>query len=208
MPSLPKPFKKLHADIQERLVELEMTEPTAFQSKSIPVIKSGANVFCTAAKDSGKTTTIVLTTLQKIQFEAVGTAARAIVIVENMEAAKAMYDGFFTYTRYSPVRVYLADEKVHIDLLKSEIFEGVDVLIATVNTLDKLLLLNGVNTRELKLFSIDDAEFLTDKKTTSKLLAITSGIQKCQYVVYSEKMNPGIQNLKGYFMEYASNVKM
>ena len=208
MSSLPKPFKKLHPIIQEQLVAHEMTVPTAFQSKSIPVIKSGANVFCTAAKDSGKTTTIVLTTLQKIQFEAVGTAARAFVIVENMEAATAMHAAFFKHTRYSPVRVYLADDKVHVDLLKSEIFEGVDILIATVNTLDKLLLLNGVNTREIKLFSIDDAEFLSNTKATSKLLAITSGIQKCQYVVYSEKINPGIQNLKSYFMEHASTVKV
>jgi superfamily II DNA/RNA helicase len=60
------PFKKLHSDIREKLDDLEIITPTPFQSKSIPVIKSGANLFCTAPKDSGKTTTLILTTLQKL----------------------------------------------------------------------------------------------------------------------------------------------
>lgn len=50
------PFKKLHTEIKETLENLEITTPTPFQGKSIPVIKGGANVFCMASKDSGKTT--------------------------------------------------------------------------------------------------------------------------------------------------------
>ena len=49
------PFKKLHSDLKENLNSLEILTPTPFQSKSIPVIKSGANIFCTAPKGSGKT---------------------------------------------------------------------------------------------------------------------------------------------------------
>ena len=79
------PFKKLHPHIKEMLETLEIATPTPFQIKSIPVIKSGANIFCTAAKESGKTTTLVLTTLQKLKCEEVGTAPRAVVLVENRE---------------------------------------------------------------------------------------------------------------------------
>ena len=42
------PFKKLHPEIKEKLEELEITIPTPFQQASIPVIKSGANTYCTA----------------------------------------------------------------------------------------------------------------------------------------------------------------
>ena len=65
------PFKKLHADIREKLNTLNIETPTPFQSSSIPVIKSGANVYCTAPKESGKTSTLVWTTLQKLKCEAV-----------------------------------------------------------------------------------------------------------------------------------------
>ena len=125
------PFKKLHPTLKELLERQEITTPTPLQKASIPVIKSGANIFCTASKDSGKTTTLILTTLHKIKCEAVGIAPRAIVLVENNEKALEMYDAFLAYTRYSEMRVYFGDEKLHVDLIKSEIFEGIDIFIST-----------------------------------------------------------------------------
>ena len=200
------PFKKLHPDLKEKLETLEITIATPFQSKSIPVIKSGTNIFCIAKKDSGKTTTLVLTTLQKLKFEAVGTAPRAFVLVENKEKASELYESFFKYTRYSSVRVYFADEKIHIDLHKSEIFEGVDILISTPQTMNKLFLFNAVGTSQLKIFSIDDAEFLTQKSAYAALMSITQSMSKCQFVLYSEKMNPILKRLKSHFMEYSKTV--
>jgi superfamily II DNA/RNA helicase len=202
------PFKKLHSDIKEKLESLEITIPTLFQSASIPVIKSGANIFCTASKDSGKTTTLILTTLQKLKCEAAGSAPRAIVLVENKEKALELYDAFLKYTRYGSVRVYLADEKVHVDVLKSEIFEGVDVLISTPKTMNNLFLLNGVNTTQLKIFSIDDAEFLVQKSSYTALMAIVQSIHKCQFVIYSEKIPPILKRFESSFMIHSRKVSI
>lgn len=202
MSVFPQPFKKLHTEIKEMLVQLEIETPTPFQIKSIPVIKSGANVYCTAPEGSGKTTTLILTTLQKLKCEAVGTAPRAFVLVENMEKALAVYELFVKYTRQGSLRVYLADEKVHIDLQKSEIFEGIDILIATPKSLNKLFLFNGITSTQVKIFSIDDAEYVSKKDTFGDLLSITQSMNKCQFVTYSEKSNPALKRLESYFMEY------
>ena len=202
------PFKKLHSDIQEKLADLEIVTPTAFQSKSIPVIKSGSNVYCVAPKDSGKTTTLILTTLQKLKNEAVGTLPRAIVLVENKEKALALYDTFLTYTRHSSLRVYVGYEQLHIDVQKSEIFEGIDILISTPTTMNKLFLTNGVSTAQLKIFSVDDAEFLVQKTAYNAIMSITQSIGKCQYVLYLEKMHPLLERFKSYFMEYAKKIKV
>jgi superfamily II DNA/RNA helicase len=202
------PFKKLHSDIKEMLESLEIITPTPFQSISIPVIKSGANIYCTASKDSGKTTTLILTTLQKLKCEAVGTAPRAIVLVENKEKGLELYDAFLTYTKRSSLRVYFGDEKVHIDVQKSDIFEGVDILISTPKTMNKLFLLNGVNTTQLKLFSIDDAEFLAQKSTHTDIISITQSINKCQFVIYSEKMTPNLKRLGSYFMKHSKTISI
>jgi len=195
------PFKKLHANLQEKLASLEITTPTPFQKTSIPVIKSGGNIFCTAAKESGKTTTLILTTLQKLKYEAFGTAPRAIVLVESNEKALQLFDAFSKYTRYSSLRVYLGDEKLHLELLKSEIFEGIDILISTPKKLNQLLLLEGVNTTQVKIFSIDDADFLVHKSSSADLISVTQSIQKCQFVIYSEKMHPTLKRFESYFME-------
>lgn len=207
MSALPKPFKKLHSDLIEKLEYLEMTVPTEFQIKSIPVIKSGANVYCTAPAGSGKTTTLILTTLQKLKCEAEGTAPRAIIVVENKEKADELHDAFLAYIKYNSLRVYVAHEKTHVDLQKSEIFEGVDILISTPESINKLFLLNGITTASLKLFCIDDAEFLVTRQSYATILSITQSISKCQFVLYMEKMPPKLRELEDYFMEFAKIVK-
>jgi len=202
------PFKKLHPELKEKLAQLEMETPTPLQRKSIPVIKSGMNVYCIGPKDAGKTTTLILTTLQKLKCEAVGEAPRAIVLVENKEKALEMQDRFTVYTRHTSLRTYVAYEKMHIDLQKSEILEGVDILISTPKNLNKLFLLNGVHTAQLKIFSIDDADFLSQQSAYAALLSVTQSLMKCQYVIYAEEMNAKLKRYDNYFMEYSKKISL
>ena len=197
------PFKKLHSNIKEKLASLEIETPTPFQKKSIPLIKSGANLYCIAPKDSGKTTTIILTTLQRLKFEEAGSTPRAIIVIENNEKARELYELFLTYTRYSSLRVYLADERLHIDVLKSEIFEGVDILISSPKSLNKLILQNGVNTSLVKIFSIDDAEFVAQNPLYTAVMAIAQSVEKSQFVIYAEKMHPMLKRFEDYFMYHS-----
>lgn len=202
------PFKKIHPYLKEKLVALEIDVPTPIQKASIPVIKSGANVYCNAAVASGKTTTLILTTLHKLKCEATGNAPRAIVLVENNEKVLALNEAFLKFTKYSDFRLYACDEKQHIELLKNEIFEGVDVLIATPKTLKKLILLEGVNTTQLKIFNIDDATFLENKIAYADVMSVTESISKCQFVLYSEKKSATIKRFESYFMQFAKTVSI
>ena len=200
------PFIKLHPDIQEKLTQLEIITPTPFQSESIPVIKSGANVFCIAPKDSGKTTTLILTTLQKLKCRAIGNAPRAVVLVENKEKAMKLYDDFLFYTKQNSLRIYVGYEELHNDVQKSEIAMGIDILISTPKSMNKLFLTNGVSIADLKIFSIDDAEFLTQKSAYAAIMSITQSISKCQFVLYGEKMHPMLERFEAYFMEYSRKI--
>ncbi|MGB3142634.1 MAG: DEAD/DEAH box helicase [Maribacter sp.] len=201
-------FKKLHPHLLEVLTQKSIEKPTPFQKTSIPVIKSGANVFCTAPKGSGKTTTLILTTLQKLKCEAEGNAPRAVVVVENKEKAMELYDLFLEYTRQSSVRVYVAYKELHIDIQKSEMFEGIDVLVTTPSNLHKLFLTNGVSTSQLKIFSMDDAEFLKQHSEYTAMMAISQSIIKCQYVLYAEHLDPKLKRFEEFFMERAQYVKL
>ena len=201
-------FKKLNPYLLEILERFSIEESNSFQSLSIPIIKSGANVYCTSPKGSGKTTTLILTTLQKIKCKAEGNAPRAVVVVENKEKVLELYDKFFEYTKYSDVRLYASYKELHIDIQKSEIFEGIDILITTPTTLQKLFLLNGVSTSQLKIFSIDDGDFLIQKSDYTAMITVAQSIMKCQYVIYSEKMHPKLERFEDFFMERAHHVKV
>jgi superfamily II DNA/RNA helicase len=104
--------------------------------------------------------------------------------------------------------VYFCDERQHIDLLKSEIFEGSDILISTPKIMNKLFLLNGVNTTQLKMFSIDDASFLNQQTPLTDVMAITQSLPKCQFVIYSEKMHPHLKRFESYFMKHARTITL
>ena len=113
---------------------------------------------------------------------------------------------FLSYTKYNSLRVYVGHEQLHIDIQKSEIFEGTDILISTPKTMNKLFLLNGVSTAQLKIISIDDAEFLSQHSSYSAIMSISQSIQKCQYVIYSEKMTSMLNRFESYFMERSKTV--
>lgn len=193
--------------MHEVLEGWSIERPTPFQKRSIPVIKSGANVFCTAAKNSGKTTTLLLTTLQKLNCEAIGNAPRAVVLVEDKERALAMNDQFVAITQQTSLRVYVGYKELHIDIQKSEIFEGIDILVTTPTNLHKLFLTNGVSTSELQICSIDDGEFLIQKSAYTAMLAVTQSIRKCQYVLYTERLHPKLKRFEEFFMERAQFVE-
>lgn len=200
------PFKKLHPHIKEVLLSLNFDVATPFQKASIPIIKSGANLYGMVANGGGKTTTMILTTLHKLKCQEIGSAPRALILVENNEKVLALQEAFLPYVKRTDLRLYACDDREHIDLLKSEIFEGVDILIATPKTVNQLLLLEGLNTTQLKILNIDDADFLVDKAAYTALLAITQSIHKCQYVVYAEKMHPILKRLESYFMAYSKKI--
>jgi len=199
-------FKKLHPHLLETLARFSIETPTPFQTKSIPVIKSGTNVFCTAPLHSGKTTSLILTTLHKLNCEAVGNAPRAVVLVADKEKALELHDTFLKYTKYTTLRVYVGHKELHIDIQKSEIFEGIDILITTPKTLHKLFLTNGVSTSQLKICSIDDGYFLSQKSDYTTIMAISQSIIKCQYVLYAERLHPMLKRFEEHFMEHARYV--
>lgn len=203
----PMVFKKLHTDILEALERLQIDSPTPLQTTSIPVIKSGINVFCIAPKGSGKTTSMIVTTLQKLKCKAEGNAPRALVIVENKSKVLELYDAFLNYTKYTSLRVYASYEQLHIDVQKSEIYMGIDILITTPKTIQKLFLTNGVSVGALKICSIHDAKFLLQQNTFTSLTTTAESIKKCQYVVYSDELHPKIKRLQNFFMEGARIIK-
>lgn len=131
---------------------------------------------------------------------------RAIAVVENKEKAMELYEAFLSYTKHTSLRVYVGYEELHIDVQKSEIFMGIDILISTARSLNQLFLSNGVGTSQLKIFSVDDAEFLTQRQAYSAIMSVTRSIKKCQYVLYLEKMDPMLKRFEGYFMEFAKKV--
>ena len=200
-------LKKLDPQLKENLDNHQITNLTPFQKRIFPKIKSGANIFGVAPTGAGKTTILVISTIEKLNAEAFMDAPRALIVVKDKEAAISLEEEFKKFTRQMDLRIFSAYDQPDLDVQKGEIYEGVDIVIATPHKLFKLFKATGINVNELKLFIVEDAEFLVNTKDYNNLVRIPEHITKCQYLVFTTEMNSKIERLKNSFMEYSYVVK-
>lgn len=196
-------FKKLHPQLKEALDEVGIVSPTKFQKKVLPKIKGGANLFGIAPEGAGKTTAIVIGTLQKLECSAFEVAPRALIFVKDKAAALELEEEFQRFTFRMDLRIYMVYEEHHIDTQRSEIFEGVDIVIATPKRLNRIFYLNGINLGQLKLLIVDNAEFLSNAKAFSDLVRIPESLDRCQYLIFSSKFDKRMERMQELFMANA-----
>ena len=197
------PFKKLNTPLKEALERLEIETPTPFQKKSISKIKSGANFYGIAPEGAGKTTAMIISTIQKLKSEAYMDAPRALIYVKDKESALALEEKFKAYTRYMDLRIYCAYDEQNIDHQKDDIYYGVDIVIATPSRINKLFSITGIHLGELQLLILEDAHELLNRTANNAIYRISQSITKCQYLVFSESWDAKLEKLQDTFMTNA-----
>ena len=200
-------FKKLNPPLKEAISRLGYESPNAFQKKVLPRIKSGADLYILAPENSGKTTSMIISVIQKLNAEAFEDSPRALIYVKDKESALELEQKFREYTSEMDLRIYCAYEEQNIDDQKDDIYYGVDIVIATPRRLGKLFSMTGIHLGQLQLFIIEDAEFINRGNHFNEIIRIPLSIKKCQYLVFAEKMSPKLEKLQESFMERAEVLK-
>lgn len=201
-------FKKLNHVLKSTLQEMGLESANAFQKKALPKIKSGADLYMIAPKGSGKTTALIISVIQQLNAEAFEDSPRALIFVKNKEAALSLEERFRDFTSETDLRVYSAYDEQNIDDQKDAIYYGVDIVIATAQRLSKLFSMTGIHLGQLKMFIIEDAEFISRGGHLNHILRIPLSISKCQYLVFGETMEPKMERLQEQFMDRAQIIKM
>ena len=201
-------FKKIQEQLKEALEQQGIKEPLPFQKAVVPKLKEGTSIFGIAPHGAGKTTSIVIGTLQKLNCAAFEEAPRALIFVKDKEAALALQREFERFTRRMDLRIYTVYEEHNIEAQRNEIFEGVDIVIATPKRLSKIFYLNGINLGKLKLFIVDDAEFLSKPGPFSDVIRIPESLDRCQYAIFSTKFDGRMERMQELFMANAQVIEV
>ncbi|HET8885858.1 MAG TPA: DEAD/DEAH box helicase [Salinimicrobium sp.] len=199
-------FKKLIPEINEALERLDYENPLPFQKKILGKIKSGSNIFGIAPSGSGKTTSIIIGTIQTLEGKAMGDMPRALIFVKDKDAALELEEKFKKFTRHTDLRVFTAFQGPDIENQKIAIYEGMDIVISTPAFVHKLFKITGIHLGQLKLFVVEDAEFLTVSRDFNYLIQMPPHIPKCQYLVFATEFTPKIERLEESFMEHSEIV--
>lgn len=191
--------EKLDKALAAELLEIGFEQPKEIQLKCISKINSGADIIAIAPALSGKTSTIVIATIQKLKA-AFEDAPRALILVGNMEKALAMKEQFRILTRETDLRVQCAFEEGKIDEQNENIYAGTDIVIGTPKRLLEIYFSKNMNLNKIKLFVIDDAELMIKFGFQGPIDRLGLSLPKCQHLVFTDSLTDKIKKLISKFI--------
>lgn len=191
--------EKLDIQLIESLEENGLTKSTALQHLCIPKIKSGRDLVCIADDETGKTSTIIISVIQKLKAS-LDDNPRAVIIVPNSESAHKIKEEFNRLGTYTDLRIHTACEDGKINDQKDEIYMGSDVVIGTPKRLNQIYSVYGLNLSVVKIFAIDDAEQVIKSINYSQIDRLAESLPKAQKVVFSSGLNDWIARFADEFM--------
>jgi len=186
--------EKLNKQLAQSLLENKFEEPFELQALCIKKASSGTDVIAEAPANTGKSTTIVIFTLQKLQT-AVADAPRALIVVANNEDVLSMKEQFTLLGKHTNLRVHAAHEGEKIDKQAEAIYFGADVVIGTPVRVLELYFKKNLNINQIKLFAIDDAEMIIKNSNQGQIDRLALSLPKCQHLVFTTDYSAKVERL-------------
>jgi superfamily II DNA/RNA helicase len=192
-------LKKINPNLQQALIENDLLEANEMQQETFSTIKSGADAVIQSPKGTGKTVTIVLNVIQRLQ-KTMGESTRALIIVENKEKVLEMEELFLKFGTYTDLSILGVHDKGDIDYDKNIISLGLDVLIGTPNRINALFSSAGFNINTIKMFIVDDSEVLFRNRLDAVILRLSASIEKTQRIFFCSEITERVESLADKIM--------
>lgn len=197
--------EKLYKGLANTLHEIGFEEPKPIQQKTIARINGGADVIAIGPDGAGKSTTIVISVIQKLR-EAFEDAPRALILVGDKDKAEALKEQFAIVAQHTNLRVRVAHEggkidmKAGLDKQGEEIYGGCDVVIGTPKRSFDLYLKQHLNLNKLKFFILDDPELMVKYAYQGQIDRMIHSLPKCQRLVFTNDFNEKVDKLVSRFL--------
>jgi superfamily II DNA/RNA helicase len=192
-------LKKINSNLQKALIENGLTEANEMQLETFSTIKSGADAVIKSAGGTGKTTTIVLNVIQKLE-KTFDESTRALILVETKEKVLEMEELFLKYGTYTDLSILGVHDKGDIDYDKNVVSMGLDILIGTPNKINAMFSSAGFNSNTIKLMIVDDADVLFRSRMDAVVLRLSNSIEKTQRLFFCSQITERVESLADKIM--------
>ncbi len=187
-------LKKINPNLQQALIEHNLLEANEMQQDTFSTIKSGADAVIQSPKGTGKSTTIVLNVIQRME-KTMGESTRALIIVENKEKVLEMEELFLKFGTYTDLSILGVHDKGDVDYDKNIISLGLDILIGTPNRINALFASAGFNINTIKMFVVDDAEELFKNRLDAIIMRLSASVEKTQRIFFCTEITERVETL-------------
>ncbi|KAK9760143.1 ATP-dependent rRNA helicase spb4, variant 2 [Basidiobolus ranarum] len=180
---------EIRPEILETVQNLGFTNMTPVQAATIPLFMKNKDVVVEAVTGSGKTLAFVIPVLQILlrrEDPLTKNQIGAVIVSPTRELAKQIYEvmDIFLKSSSQPLKhaLYIGGETSIAEDIKHFKEEGPDILIGTPGRLEDLLTGRGgaklINTKELDVLVLDEADRLLDMGFSNSLTNIIGALPK------------------------------
>ena len=187
-------LKKINENLQKALSENGLIEANEMQQETFSSIKSGADAVIQSGFGTGKSTTIAINVIQRLE-KTKDESTRVLIIVENKEKVLEMEEMFLKLGTYHDLSILGVHDKGDIDYDKNIISLGLDILIGTPNRINALFSSAGFNINTVKMFIVDDAELLFKNRFDAIIQRLCSSIEKTQKLFFCNSITERVEVL-------------
>ena len=192
-------LKKINPLLQQALIENDLLEANEMQLETFATIKSGADAVIQSPIGTGKSTTIVLNVLQRLEKQ-MGESTRALVFVQEKEHVLEMVELFKKLGNYMDIRVIGVHDKGDMDYDKNQISLGMDVIIGTTTKINAMFASAGFNMNTIKMFVVDDAEILFKSRLDAVIMRLSASVEKTQRLFFCSEISERVEILADKIM--------
>ena len=187
-------LKKINENLHKALLENGLNDANEMQQETFSSIKSGADAVIQSGLGSGKSTTIAINVIQRLE-KTKDESTRVLIIVENKEKVLEMEEMFLKLGAYHDLSILGVHDKGDIDYDKNIISLGLDILIGTPNRINALFSSAGFNINTVKMFIVDDAELLFKNRFDAVIQRLCSSIEKTQKLFFCNTITERVEVL-------------
>jgi len=184
--------KKLNKNINKALELKKIESPIAVQKKTISAIKSGQDAIIISDEKSGKTTAMVASLIQLLNY-AQNDVPRAMIIVPDKEKADTLEELFKELGKGTDLRVNCVYPGPGLEKVRDKVYFGTDIVVGTLKRLNELYSNSGLNLNDLNMFIIDDAQDCMRPEMIAAIDRLADIRPNSQRIILTERINDTIE---------------
>ena len=198
----------LPKSLQKAIDDLNFTTPTPIQEKSFSVVMSGRDMMGIAQTGTGKTFAYLLPLLKQYKF--VNTYnPRIMILVPTRELVVQVVEGVEKLTKYMSVRTLGIYGGVNINTQKTQVYQGIDILVGTPGRIMDLALDGVLGLQEVTKLVIDEFDEMLNLGFRPQLTSILAMLKtKRQNILFSATMTDEVDEILNDYFDFPEEVTL
>ncbi|MEO7215384.1 DEAD/DEAH box helicase [Mucilaginibacter sp.] len=198
---------KLNRQLVKAVAEAGFEVPKEIQLKTLTRITGGQDVIGIGPEGAGKTTTLVLATLNRFNHKADGVPG-ALILAPDQERVFDIVTQFERLNRNTSIRIVSLHNGTPVDQQMDDLADGADIVVATPDRARAIYLKLGLNLNKVKFLVVDDAHLIVKQGLQLPVVELANSIDKGQHIVFSEVLHDKLHKMIAPFMVNPATIEV